>query len=733
MLTRILTFTLLFAVSNSFGQTNDSIENSLSSLHDSVKLKTLDNLAYESVSATDISYWGGRLNELATSLNDDYWIALSKHYQARALASQGDLYASMDARHEAIKHFKKLGREDKMARQYLSIGNSYANLAEYDSSFSNYYRAEELARSSKDTIALIGTILNISTVYHEQGKKEDELRYLLESLELAQELGDSSHTGVIVYNLAVYYTELGEIDKSLEQIDLALELYRKTDNIYGIASVYNLLAQHQFDESNIDSALTLLDKSINLYNQLGDSSRIAFIILNQGETLGSAGRDAESIEKLEEAYRMFKKIGEKLYVAIALFGMSASEEHRGDYNAAIQKLEEAIKIAEEIGSLDRVSLWYKDLANVYHLNGNAEMAFQSMSAHAEYSDSLKNLNQQDAIQEMEAKYQNEKSKLEISNLEKEAKLNEAQIERERNQKIITGGGLAVAIVLIILVSFAFVNKRRDNQIIAKQKEEVELQHQELEAKNQEITDSIQYAKRIQMAILPPDKMFKSHLPDSFVLYKPKDVVAGDFYWLSHTDDLVLFAAADCTGHGVPGAMVSVICNNGLNRSVREFGLTDPGQILDKTRELVIREFEKSEEDVKDGMDISICALSKKTGQLAWAGANNPIWIIRSGSSEIEEIKGDKQPIGVYELSKPFTTHSIQLDQGDSLYLFSDGYADQFGGENGKKYKSGKFKKTILEIAGLPMSDQAKALDERFESWRGSIEQIDDVCVIGVKV
>lgn len=294
--------------------------------------------------------------------------------------------------------------------------------------------------------------------------------------------------------------------------------------------------------------------------------------------------------------------------------------------------------------------------------------------------------------------------------------------------------------------------QENNALILEQKSEIEEAHKE-------IKDSIAYAKRIQSAILPPDSLIKKHLPDSFVLYKPKDIVAGDFYWLNtvHKEDngeidQVLFAAADCTGHGVPGAMVSVICNNGLNRSVQEFGLTDPGKILDKTRDLVIKEFEKSEEDVKDGMDIALVSLAQNEKQnenektshstpdsyrdsfsLCYAGAHNPLWIIRKGAEEVEEIKANKQPIGKFLQPEPYETHQVKLNKGDAIYVFSDGYPDQFGGSRGKKFKSGSFKKLLLSIQGESMIRQKEILDQEFEDWRGDMEQIDDVCVIGVKL
>jgi serine phosphatase RsbU (regulator of sigma subunit) len=295
-----------------------------------------------------------------------------------------------------------------------------------------------------------------------------------------------------------------------------------------------------------------------------------------------------------------------------------------------------------------------------------------------------------------------------------------------------------------------------------QKDEIILQNNQLEVqknnlfiKNKEITDSIHYAKRIQAAILPPQKLVNDFLPNSFVLYKPKDIVAGDFYWMERVApagnkgyEIVYFAAADCTGHGVPGAMVSVICNNGLNRSVKEYGLTNTGKVLDKTREIVIQEFEKSEEEVKDGMDISVCAWNKTNNQLQWSGANNPLWIISDENRadlsgfknqtglegrSLFEVKPNKQPIGKVDNPQPFTTHTIELQKGDTIYIFTDGYQDQFGGEKGKKFKASQLKEILLTIQDREMNEQKDILDEIFEKWRGTLEQVDDVCIIGVRV
>jgi len=269
-------------------------------------------------------------------------------------------------------------------------------------------------------------------------------------------------------------------------------------------------------------------------------------------------------------------------------------------------------------------------------------------------------------------------------------------------------------------------------IIELKEKETQKQKTIVEEKNREILDSIEYALRIQTAILPPQKIVKQYLENSFILYKPKDIVAGDFYWMETVNDLVLFATCDCTGHGVPGAMVSVVCHNALNRAVREFGLTQPAAILDKTAEIVIENFSKSEEDIKDGMDISLCAYNIKTKKLEWSGANNPLWLVQNG--ELIETKADKQPIGMNENSKPFTNHQFTLNIGDIIYLFTDGFADQFGGETGeKKLTKKRFKEQLLAIQNITLQEQGIMLDKFIVEYRKEIEQIDDILVMGVKV
>ncbi len=287
-------------------------------------------------------------------------------------------------------------------------------------------------------------------------------------------------------------------------------------------------------------------------------------------------------------------------------------------------------------------------------------------------------------------------------------------------------------IILFMLMLYFKNINRDYEtVITEKTNELKMTKEIIEQRSKDITDSINYAQRIQSAILPPHHFIDKYLSDYFILYKPKDIVAGDFYWAEHFKDYFFIAAADCTGHGVPGAMVSVVCSNALNRALKEFELTEPGKILDKTTDLVLQTFEKSVNEVKDGMDISLMAINLKTNEIKWSGANNSFLMIENGN--LTEIKANKQPIGHSDHRVPFMTHEIHPQKGALIYLLTDGFADQFGGEKGKKFKHANLLKLLLENSNLELAKINHELSIAFDNWKLDLEQVDDVCIIGIRI
>jgi serine phosphatase RsbU (regulator of sigma subunit) len=607
------------------------------------------------------------------------------------------------------------------------------------------YSAKHLAvKSLKKSLA--NALNNIGYVQQTRGDIPNALEYYFKCLKIFEEIQDKKGIATTLNNIGFIYANQGDIDLALKYYKKSLKYREEINDLKGVANSYNNIGLIYDKRKEFLVALDYYKKSLKIREEINDKNGLTQSYNNIGliydrlSALSNSNKDSllkEALHYYQISLTLLKETGNKRGESFSLKNISSIYKKLGNYILALEYAKSSLKLAKQINypeNINRISIL---LSLIYENQSNYHEALDMYKLHVQMRDSLKNEETQKAAIQQQAKYEYEKQKA-IDDAEHDKKIAIEQEAKEKQQIITyaTGGGLGlVGIFLIFVFNRLQVTRKQKNiieiqkQEVETQKEVVELAHSELEEKNQEITDSIQYAKRIQNAILPPLKLVKEYLQESFILYKPKDIVAGDFYWLEHKEDKILFAAADCTGHGVPGAMVSVICNNGLNRSVREYGLTDPGEILNKTREIVIAEFEKSEEEVKDGMDIALCSLEGSI--LKYAGANNPLWIIRNG--EIIETKADKQPIGKFDELLPYTTHTFELQKGDSIYIFSDGYADQFGGEKGKKFKAANFKKLLLSIQNESIEQQKELINESFEEWKGDLEQLDDVCVIGVRI
>jgi len=653
----------------------------------------------------------------------------------------------------------------------------------------------ELQNNNKEGIG--NAYNNLGRLYENRGNISLALEYHHKSLKIRETLGDKMGSAISMNNIAMLIENQGDTDKAIELFEKSLAINKEIGNMNGASANLNNMGALYKKQNDIPKALEYYYQSLKIQEKVNNKESIAFLMNNIGGNLCEIDSIEKGMTYLRKALATFKEKNnyEGLSYSYQKIGVWLHHQHKND--SAKYYAQKSYDLATKIGFVENIKRAASLLSTIYEEENNHSKALEMYKIYISMSDSLNNKQTQKATAQQQAKYEYEKQKA-IDDAEHEKQLAIEQEAKEKQQIITysTVTGLVLVGFFLLVVFNRLKVTRKQKSIIENQKQEVEQQksivesaHHELEEKNKEITDSIQYAKRIQNAILPPDKLVKEYLENSFILYKPKDIVAGDFYWMesisslegglkvgdnhpsnshfgklsagshgenSHFElgqELILFAAADCTGHGVPGAMVSVICNNGLNRSVREYGLTDPGKILDKTREIVITEFEKSEEEVKDGMDIALCSLQQMASgyQLKYAGAHNPLWIITSsleggkevgeksplkspqGDKWLVELKANKQPIGKFDNPEPYTTHTIELQEGDTIYIFSDGYVDQFGGEKGKKFKSPNFKKLLLSIQNENMETQKAIINTTFENWKRNVEQIDDVCIIGVRI
>lgn len=404
-------------------------------------------------------------------------------------------------------------------------------------------------------------------------------------------------------------------------------------------------------------------------------------------------------------------------------GITFSEEK--EFGKGFRHSVSAYDLAKEIGVIETQKLAAQSAYQNARELGRYQDAFHYFTIYAALKDSMDNQENLNELQKQKYQYEYDlKATADSLTHARDIVIRDAELEKSR----IGLGLLAMALLAFLLGGLVIYQKYG---VVRRQRDLIQTQKGELEKKNKSVLDSIRYAQRIQGALLPSLKKVTEIFPDSFILYKPKDIVAGDFYWLDQQGNRILFAVADCTGHGVPGALVSVICIAGLRRAVKELQLTDPAEILNQTREFILSEFHKSAERVDDGMDISLACLEKDSMMLHWSGAMNPLYIWREG--ELIQLAGDRFPVGAAPEVRPFSRHRIQLNQGDMLFLLTDGYADQFNGRTGKKFTTPKLRALLREIGHLTPGEQVKELTRRHTEWRGEKIQVDDICIWGIRI
>ncbi|MCO6500302.1 MAG: tetratricopeptide repeat protein [Vicingus serpentipes] len=620
-----------------------------------------------------------------------------------------------------------------------------------------YYKSLEIQKKIGDEKGVAVSLNNIGFIYYKQGDILNGLDYFIQSLKIREKIGDKEGVAQGLNNIGdIYYTQ-GDVEKALDYHQKSLEIWKEIKDKRGEATSLNNIGTIYSDQltellnAKADSldilkkrelALQYYNRSLMIRESIEDKRGIAVSLINIGavyEGMSTISSLNKALVNYQSSLLINEEIGNKYGVSQSLDRISRVMILQGKINLARDYATRALKIAQEIGYPKNIYNSAKKMSEIAKMEAEKSTsisnkaklwreAYEMHELFVQMKDSINNEKTEKAAIRTQAKYEYEKKKaINDANYEKKIAIKKKENEK---QKILIITSIVV-LLLVLLLLFSVFSRLK---ITKKQKIEIKYAHDKLEEKNHEITESITYAERIQRAILPPEKELLDSLKDCFVFYRPKDIVAGDFYWLQRIGDTVLYATADCTGHGVPGAMVSVVCYNALNRAVREYNLLDPGLILDKTTEIVIETFERSGEDkyIRDGMDIALCALNIKTRKLQFAGANNPLYLVRG--EELQEVKGDKQPpIGSYAKRTPFTNHLVEIKKGDVIYTFSDGYADQFGGPKGKKFMYKQFKELLLSINKEPMSKQHQVVESKFDEWKGELFQIDDVCVIGVRI
>jgi serine phosphatase RsbU (regulator of sigma subunit) len=578
-----------------------------------------------------------------------------------------------------------------------------------------------------------------------------------QSLKIKEELGDKRGCANSLINIGLVYFRQQKYDKALEHYNKGLKIQEEINDRFGMGVVFENIGGVYLSQNTYPEAIVYFEKSLKIRNEVGDKRGAANCIGNlatcyyqQGKISGKQEDFLKSLQFNHEALKIEEEFEDKEGMEITLGNIGNIFIAQKNYSSGLTWLMKSLAIAREIGDKPHMKEAYEVIANTCAKTGDFKNAFQYHKLFSEMKDTLLNAENNKNIARIQEEYESEKKDNEIKLLNKDKALQQTEIQKQkaeagkhqsqRNAFVI---GFGLVLILAIIIFRGYRQKQKTNEVLAEKNSLIDEQRKIVEEKNKDYTDSVNYAQKIQSAIFPSIDGLTKYFPESFIFFQPKDIVSGDFYWFAETKNSgkLIIAAVDCTGHGVPGAFMSMIGNAFLNEIVNDLGITQPDLILNHLRDMIIFSLKQSgaEGESQDGMDISLVSIETSSGKnstakIEWAGANNPLWTMNGTTGEIKEIRGNSFPIGYYfGETNPFTLHTAELQKGDSLYIFSDGYADQFGGENGKKFKHKQLQKLLISLREKNMNEQKEKLKKAFDDWKGDMIQIDDVLMIGVKI
>lgn len=623
---------------------------------------------------------------------------------------------------------------------------------------------DQLARFYNRTLAT--AMHNLGYVNNYRGNNDLALEYNARSLKIMEQLGDKDGMVTLYLNMGAIHYDMGDIPSALDYFGRSARISEELGDLGGMAYAYNNMGSVHLEQKDPAVALVFFEKSRQLCEQISDRPGLAMVLDNIAQIRMTDPSDTTALTHYTKALKLRESMGDREGIASSLSNISSVYQMKGELQTAMDLVKQALglqeeigdrqgegmsctriaelalsieptntekaltfgkralEIAEELGDPHDMSAAAGVLSKVYQTQGKFKEALEMYRLCVTMRDSVYNMDNRWEVIRQQMRYDYDKKEaLQAAQQEKKDAIAEEQLHKREVY-------LAAATVITFLLGimslmafFAYRNKVKVNTVL-------ERKNHLIEDQKKEITDSIRYAENIQRALLPQTDVLKAIFPDSFILFLPKDVVSGDFYWMIEKDGITYIAVGDCTGHGVPGAMLSVIGLNSLNRCVRDLHLKRPKDVLMQMTLDMLVTFEGSTSQVRDGIDIALCAIDQKTGKLSYAGANNPLWIARNGEMLI--LKASRRAVGYHDGPLQFGQEEMDIQKGDVIYLSSDGFQDQMGGPKGKKYMTKNFREHLLAISGQPSNQQYNDLLKEFSDWRGEAEQTDDVCVMGVR-
>ncbi|MGZ4091104.1 MAG: tetratricopeptide repeat protein, partial [Bacteroidia bacterium] len=636
---------------------------------------------------------------------------------------------------ESLAMSKKIGFKRENAKGHVYYAIILNNSAGIGDVYKHLDTALAVFTELKDKTGLAWTFSIYGDMYGNKGEYKKALEYLFKNLKLNEELKNKNSYAWACVGIGNTYIQLGQLDNAERYMNEALKTMKLIEDQQGVATSYNGLGMINDYKGNNKQAVDYYTRSLNFQIENNNKLDAIGILGNIGVVCFNDKQYPEALSYFDRAVKMAKEIDYPQGIGSSYVNMGEVFIAKKQYDKAILFLKKGLAIIDSLHFTDNIAETHRLLYEAYYKKNDFKNALIHKDQYTLLKDSMLNSESNRSIAEMGAKYESEKKEQENKLLQKENELSVKTIRQQQTTAYFIGSALILVVLLAIFIYKGLKQQRTANSIISIQKKEVENQKHLVEEKQKEIVDSINYAQRIQYSLLANEELLQKNIPEHFVLFNPKDIVSGDFYWAAsvknkqNSNELFYLACCDSTGHGVPGAFMCLLNIGFLSEAINEKNIYEPSEVFDYVRERLVGTISK--EGKQDGFDGILLCFDRANNTITYSAANNSPVIINHGV--LKSLEADKMPVGLGERKEGFKLHSISAEKEQTLYLYTDGYADQFGGPKGKKFKYRPLNDLLCSISSLPMKEQKKILEKEFESWKGNMEQVDDVCIIGIRL
>ncbi|MFP4528050.1 MAG: tetratricopeptide repeat protein [Candidatus Kapaibacterium sp.] len=667
-------------------------------------------------------------------------IANALLYHGHIFDARGNIDSALKYYGDAREIFSKSGDTTGIGNTHLFYGHAWEARGKLDEALKYYKLALAEYEKINYERGITSTLNNIGLLYTDMGRFDDAIEYYMRALRKKEEIGDRMGMSYTLNNIGAIYFKMQNYEKAEESYSRALEIKMETSDRAGIAKCLNNLGLIYIKKDNYEKALEMHSRAYEIATEIGNPRLQSNSASRLGSVYEHMRRYAKALSFYEKALSIEGEGGDRYLLATQLARIGNLYTITKRPAKAIPYLERALRITQEEKYRETEKECCKFLSDAWAASGNYARALEYHKRFSRLNDSLFNEQSSQTIAEMQVKYETDKKEKENELLRKSKIINELELDRQSSfiKYLIIIAALTFGLGIVVYNRYR--NKRRANQLLSEKNAQIEQANDELNEKNiviseknRHIMESITYAEKIQKAVVPDESVLRSHFADGFILFRPKDVVSGDFFWMYQSNGFIFAAAVDCTGHGVPGAFMSMIGNTILNQLIKEQNLTDPARILDELHERVREALNQETEGkgTQDGMDLCLCRIDQNSREIVFAGAKRPLWMVNN--SEFSEIAGNRLSIGgIRRKDGNFENKSVNFDPGSIIYLSTDGYPDQANSER-KKFGSRRLKELLSAISAEDMPAQKETLERELESHQGDEPQRDDITLVGIKL